>query len=79
MKISFNGITIESYGERTILSELENNKIYPIYNCRNGHCGLCVANLVAGTIKHNITSFSLKNKEILPCSCFATSDVIIKT
>jgi len=79
MKISFNGITIESDGERTILSELENNKIYPIYNCRNGHCGLCIATLVNGTVHHTKTSFSLKNKEILPCSCSATSDVIIKT
>ena len=64
-------------GERMLLSELEERNILTNYNCRQGHCGLCIAKLTAGEVVHSKVLYPLKSGEILLCSAKAVGDISI--
>ncbi len=65
-------------GEESILSELENHNIVVDYNCRQGHCGCCVLQLISGEVEHKDTlvDFSLSD-ELVSCRARPITDIKI--
>ena len=67
--------TVYIYGDRSLLSELEDEHIMLNHNCRQGHCGRCILNLVHGEVRHQESLVPLAQGEILACQCMPTSDL----
>ena len=65
-------------GQQSLLTELEERNILADFNCRQGHCGLCMAKLVIGQVQHFEALYPLNNGEILLCSAKPTSDISIE-
>jgi CDP-4-dehydro-6-deoxyglucose reductase len=82
-------ITLEPSSKRfsaeaneTILEAAFRSGINLNYSCSNGSCGVCIAELLDGTVDTKITDFHCKltaegNTQILLCSSRATSDCVI--
>ena len=64
-------------GEQSLLSELEERNILANHNCRQGHCGLCMAVLRSGEVEHIQVLYPLSQGEILLCSAKAIADISI--
>lgn len=65
------------YGEQPLLSELEAENIIISHNCRQGHCGCCVLQLLQGDVIHNESLVPLSDDEILACQCKPATDITI--
>ena len=66
----------------TILEAAFRSGINLNYSCSNGSCGVCIAELISGTVDTSKTDFHCKptaegNTQILLCSSIATSDCVI--
>ncbi|EEZ79941.1 MAG: 2Fe-2S iron-sulfur cluster binding domain-containing protein [Candidatus Thioglobus sp.] len=74
-----NGKTETLYveGEHSILTELENHNIVVDYNCRQGHCGCCILQLISGEVHHKDNLIDLSNDELLACRATPMSDIKI--
>jgi ferredoxin len=70
--------TIFVYGDLSILNELENSQIFLNHNCRQGHCGTCMMQLVSGEVHQKNSLIHLSSDEILTCCAFPKSDISIK-
>jgi ferredoxin len=70
--------TIFVYGDLSILNELENYQIFLDHNCRQGHCGTCVMELISGEVHQKNNLIHLSADEILTCCAFPKSDIYIK-
>lgn len=55
VEIKSSGKTIIVGAKETLLDALVRNKIEPLYDCRNGYCGLCSVNVISGEIDHRDT------------------------
>ncbi|QIL84557.1 2Fe-2S iron-sulfur cluster binding domain-containing protein [Vibrio sp. HDW18] len=65
-------LTIEANPSLTLLESMEQAGLAPEYNCRDGHCGACRCQLVAGEVEY--VGFAMaytQANEILPCICRA--------
>lgn len=65
-----NTVTIESNSSNTLLESMEQARLEPEYNCRDGHCGACRCTLVSGEVEY--VGFAMaytQGNEILPCIC----------
>ncbi len=67
------------YGDKSLLTELEQENIIISHNCRQGHCGSCVLQLLKGNVIHNKSLVPLSQDEILACQCKPISDLSIST
>ncbi len=65
------------FGDESILTELENNNILINYNCRQGHCGSCILQLLEGDVMHQECLVPLSSGEILACQARPASDIKI--
>ena len=65
------------YGDKSLLSELEDENIIITHNCRQGHCGCCILRLIKGDVMHNTSLVPLSDDEILACQCKTVSDICI--
>ncbi|SFV85916.1 Flavodoxin reductases (ferredoxin-NADPH reductases) family 1 [hydrothermal vent metagenome] len=65
------------FGEQSILTELEEHNILLNYSCRQGHCGSCVLELLAGDVLHEECLVPLAQGEILACQARPASDIKI--
>lgn len=65
------------YGEQTILCDLEANNIFLNHNCRQGHCGDCILQLLGGQVSHQKSLVPLSRGEILACCAKPVSDIKI--
>ena len=66
------------YGQKPLLTELEENSILLNHNCRAGHCGMCTVILVKGEVVHKKAIFPLNSNEILTCQAKPLTDIIIQ-
>lgn len=64
------------YGDRSLLSELEDENINIDHSCRQGHCGCCIVNLIAGKVRHQPSLVPLSQGEILACQCTPESEIL---
>lgn len=65
---------------KTLLENLEAHNIIVEYQCREGYCGACRVKKVSGEVKYEKQPIAfLRDDEILPCYCKATSNIVIKT
>lgn len=64
------------YGVRPLLSELEDENIFIDHNCRQGHCGCCIINLISGDVIHQHSLVPLAQGEILACQCTPSSPAV---
>lgn len=76
---NINGKTESLYvfGDESILTELEDNNILINYNCRQGHCGSCILQLLEGDVMHQECLVPLSDGEILACQAKPASDIKI--
>jgi ferredoxin/3-ketosteroid 9alpha-monooxygenase subunit B len=76
---NINGKTESLYvfGDESILSELEDNNVLINNNCRQGHCGSCILQLLEGEVIHQECLVPLSSGEILACQAKPTSDIKI--
>jgi ferredoxin/3-ketosteroid 9alpha-monooxygenase subunit B len=76
---NINGKTESLYvfGDESILSELEDNNVLINHNCRQGHCGSCILQLLEGEVIHQECLVPLSSGEILACQAKPTSDIKI--
>lgn len=65
------------FGEKSILTELEEHNILLDHSCRQGHCGLCILQLLSGNVTHQDCLVPLLQGEILACRAKPTSDIKI--
>ncbi len=65
------------YGDKSILTELENNNILINHNCRQGHCGSCILVLLKGEVLHQKSLIQLSDNEILACMAIPVTDIKI--
>ena len=76
-------ITLPIKSNEIILNMLEKNNIILPYSCKIGACSTCVCKIVKGSIIHFNQTFlseiELKNKFILPCVAYPTSNLILLT
>ncbi|CAC9463358.1 2Fe-2S iron-sulfur cluster-binding protein [bacterium endosymbiont of Bathymodiolus sp. 5 South] len=74
---NINGKTESLYvfGEQSILTELEDNQILLNHSCRQGHCGLCILQLLSGDVMHQDCLVPLSRGEILACQARPISDI----
>ncbi len=70
--------TVYLYGQRSLLSELEDEQIQVDYNCRQGHCGSCIVNLIAGEVNQQPSLVPLTSGEILACQAIPITDLIVQ-
>ena len=70
--------TYEVEGKQSLLTELEEKGAKLDFNCRQGHCGLCVKKLVSGNVEQRDSLVSLSKDEILVCCSRPVSDIKIK-
>ncbi len=66
------------YGEKSLLTELEQENIFISHNCRQGHCGSCILQLLQGNVIHNESLVPLSQGEILACQSKPVSDLYIR-
>lgn len=66
------------YGEKSLLTELEERSILLNHNCRSGHCGACIALITNGQVQHNKSLYPLNDGEILICQARPLTDISIK-
>lgn len=78
-KININNvISVQSQPNKTILETMESAGLQPEYHCRDGHCGACKCELIAGEIEEtNVKMAYTHQKEILPCISKAKSNLIL--
>ncbi|MDK2779549.1 MAG: 2Fe-2S ferredoxin-like protein [Pseudomonadota bacterium] len=63
----------------TLLESLEAQNIEVHYQCREGYCGSCRAQLLEGSVHYHEEPMAwLNDDEILPCCCIPKSDIKIK-
>lgn len=66
---------------RTILEVMEELGLNPIFDCRRGECGVCVADVIAGEPDHRDINLSAREKQAgkLICTCVsrARSDRLV--
>lgn len=66
-----------------ILDAAEQAGIDMSYSCRAGACSSCVGQLIEGTLDQTDQSFldegQIKDKYVLLCVAYATSDLVVKT
>jgi ferredoxin len=65
------------YGEKSILTELEDHNVLINHSCRQGHCGSCILKLLSGEVLHQDTLIPLSKGEILACSSAPITDIKI--
>jgi len=70
--------TLFVYGDKTILSELENNQVFINHNCKEGYCGSCILQLIDGEIRQKDSLIHLSPDEFLACCSYPLSDIEIK-
>lgn len=70
--------TVYIHGERSLLSELEDEMIEVDHSCRQGHCGCCILNLIQGEVNHQASLVPLSQGEILACQATPISDLHLK-
>lgn len=69
--------------DETILDGAINNGLGFPYGCQNGFCGKCKATLMKGEVEYldgippGLTPEEIDNNMILPCKCYAKTDVSI--
>lgn len=62
--------------QHTLLETLENNNIFPEYQCRSGFCGVCRVLLIKGKVSYPTAPLAFRNpNEILLCCCKVESDL----
>lgn len=63
----------------TILESLESNGISILYQCRDGYCGACQAELIDGQVAYREDPIAYKpNGSFLPCCSFPLGDISVK-
>ncbi len=65
------------YGEKSILTELEEHNVLIKHSCRQGHCGTCILQLLVGDVMHEDCLVPLSRGEILACQAKPTTDIKI--
>ena len=65
------------YGEHSILTELEEHSVMINFNCRQGHCGTCILQLLSGDVMHQDCLVPLSKGEILACRAKPVTDIKI--
>lgn len=72
--------TIEHQADNTLLETLEAAGLDVHYHCRQGFCGACRTKLISGEVAYSVDPLAfIDDDEILPCCCYPTSDLTIKT
>ncbi|MCA6062788.1 2Fe-2S ferredoxin-like protein [Thalassolituus marinus] len=63
----------------SLLESLEAQDVDVHYQCREGYCGSCRAQLLEGDVHYNTEPMAwLNDGEILPCCCIPKSHIKIK-
>jgi len=63
----------------SLLESLEAQQVDVHYQCREGYCGSCRAQLLAGRVHYTEEPMAWLNEgEILPCCCIPKTDIKIK-
>lgn len=83
IKLEPSGKTFTTEVNETILDAAFRSGINLHYNCKNGTCGVCIAELLDGTVDSKRTDFHCKpgvegNTQFLLCASKPTSDCIIQ-
>jgi len=80
VKINFEGTAYLS-DDDTVLDTLLNNKVSVPYSCKSGVCHCCMMKLVKGEVSGDghkgLTEAQINAGFFLPCSCVASSDLVI--
>lgn len=66
------------YGKKSILRELEEQNIFSNYNCRQGHCGVCMTKLISGEVDDCNSIYPTNDGEVLICQAKPITDICIK-
>ncbi|TDF41646.1 2Fe-2S ferredoxin-like protein [Alteromonadaceae bacterium M269] len=77
--VSGKEIAIKQEPDKTLLENLEDNKVEIHSHCREGFCGTCRTRLISGEVDYIIDPLAyIDDDEILPCCCKAVSDITIE-
>ncbi len=74
-------VNIKCYGDKTLLSAMEEAGIPALSRCHVGECGFCRSKLISGKVKTfdtHLRSADRRFSYIHPCSTYPESDVVIK-
>jgi ferredoxin len=71
--------TLHVYGDKSILTELENHHVFLDYSCRQGHCGSCLVKLISGQVLHEESLVQPTDGQILTCCAKPVSDITIQS
>ncbi len=78
---NINGKTksLYTYGDHSILIELEQQNVLINHSCRQGHCGSCILQLLSGDVIHQDSIMPLSQGEILACRATPITDIKISS
>ncbi|ABL02279.1 ferredoxin [Candidatus Ruthia magnifica str. Cm (Calyptogena magnifica)] len=65
------------YGDRSILTELEQHNVFINHSCRQGYCGSCILQLLFGDVIHQDSFIPLSKGEILACRAIPVTNIKI--
>lgn len=65
--------------DKTLLQSMEEQGIETHFHCRDGFCGACRTQLISGQVTYiNEPLAYVRQGDILPCVCVASSDIEIE-
>jgi len=68
-----------SQEDRSLLEALERQGVVLEYQCRQGYCGACRTQLLAGKVDYPSPPLAFTGLgEILPCCCRPASDLVLR-
>ncbi len=63
----------------TVMHCLERNGLYVPHSCRQGHCGMCLIDLVSGKVKYKSEPICWEGEgSIVACRARAVTDIEVK-
>ena len=77
IKIPMCAIQFQATAEMTILESALTNKIYLQHSCKKGSCGVCIADILNGSVKNEM-GVVVSSGSILTCCSYPQSDLSLK-